>query len=66
MVLPTKIGYEMGDKNTARYHTIRHFLLNGLADCTTMESIESALPSNAIVHTSIGEYFAWKRTNEVA
>lgn len=65
MVLPTKVAYEMGDKNTARYEETRHFLVHGYAlNYCTQEQIDAALPSNAIAHHGIQAYFDYIRNQE--
>ena len=64
-VLPTKIAYEMGDKNTARYQETRHFMVSGFGlSYTTREQIDAALPSNAIAHYDIREYLDFIRNEE--
>lgn len=64
-VLPTKVGYEMGDKNTARYQETRHFITFGYGlSYTTQEQIDAALPSNAISHHGIREYINFIRNEE--
>lgn len=64
-VLPTKVAYEMGDKNTARYQETRHFLVSGFGlSYTTREQIDAALPSNAIAHHGIREYMDYRRNEE--